>query len=257
MKQINILTSKIFPLCIFAFLSISSIGQTFFTEPNIHSHNDYLQKKPLLRALKANAKSIEADVFLIDGEIYVAHTRNEVNKKNTFEQLYVLPLKQYLSKQDKKPGFHIMIDVKSEAVSTLEKIQETLLKYPGIFSKDGIHVVISGNRPDPADYKKYAPFIFFDGRNPIDAEGPDAKKIAVISQDLSMFTHWRGTGKLPENEKQKIIGFVNSCHEKNKPVRFWNSGDNENMYNFLRSIGADYINTDSPQTVRDYLNQSN
>ena len=43
----------------------------------IHSHNDYAQKRPFWGAYEAGADSIEADVFLVDGELLVAHSRNE------------------------------------------------------------------------------------------------------------------------------------------------------------------------------------
>ena len=36
-----------------------------------HSHNDYLNEKPLLNALKNNFKSIEVDVFLFISELWV------------------------------------------------------------------------------------------------------------------------------------------------------------------------------------------
>nr|WP_320023369.1 hypothetical protein [uncultured Draconibacterium sp.] len=237
--------------------SFSVKAQSHNREIYIHAHNDYLSEKPLINALNAGAKSIEADVFLIDGKLYVAHTKEEITQENTFENSYIMPLKRYLLKQDSKPDFHLMLDIKSEAVPTLNEIQNTLLKYPDIFSDDGIKVIISGNRPNPEFYNKYASFIFFDGRKPGDAEGINAGKVAIISQNFSVFTKWRGEGNLPNSEKQKLIKFVNDCHAKHKPVRFWNTGDNEKMYDFLISIGADYINTDSPKNLRKYLNQIN
>jgi len=244
---------KILIIVLFLFFSFLADAQNHSSQYMIHSHNDYLQDKPLLGALEAGAESIEADLFLVDGELYVAHTRNEISKENTFENLYILPLKRYLSDKKGTPDFHLMIDIKTAAIPTLKQIEQTLLKYPDVFSKDGIRVIISGNRPNPEDYQKYATFIFFDGREPADAEGPGADRVAVISQNLSMFTQWRGEGEIPQNEKQKIIEFVNACHAKNKPVRFWNTGDTETMYDFLRTVGVNYINTDKPGELRLYL----
>src|SRR5689334_17418060 len=42
-----------------------------------HSHNDYRQKHPLTDALRLGYLSIEADVFLVDGDLLVAHEREE------------------------------------------------------------------------------------------------------------------------------------------------------------------------------------
>jgi len=53
----------------------------------IHSHNDYAQKRPFWGAYEAGADSIEADVFLVDGELLVAHSRKGLKKENTLRRL--------------------------------------------------------------------------------------------------------------------------------------------------------------------------
>lgn len=44
----------------------------------IHSHNDYAQERPFWGAYEAGADSIEADVFLVGGDLLVAHSRKEL-----------------------------------------------------------------------------------------------------------------------------------------------------------------------------------
>ena len=244
---------KISVLILFVLTVFCASAQQFSAVPFVHSHNDYLQEKPLVGALEAGAKSIEIDLFLQDGKLMVAHTKAEIKKGNTFEDQYILPLKKYLSEKDVEHEFHFMIDIKSESVSTLKKIQKTLEKYPELFSKDGVQVVISGNRPKPSTYSEYANFIWFDGRKPIDVDVPGGNRIALISQNLSKFTRWRGEGKIPLKEEQNIVLFLKECHTRNVPVRFWNSGDSEKMYEFLVKAGVDYINSDKPTIVQKYL----
>ena len=41
--------------------------------PAAHAHNDYLHKRPLLDALAQGFCSVEADIFLVDGALLVAH----------------------------------------------------------------------------------------------------------------------------------------------------------------------------------------
>lgn len=62
-------------------------------EIRIHSHNDYAQKRPFWGAYEAGADSIEADVFLVDGELLVAHSRKDLKKENTLRRLYLEPLR--------------------------------------------------------------------------------------------------------------------------------------------------------------------
>src|SRR5438046_7614806 len=45
---------------------------------DVHSHNDYSHPRPLKEALECGVCSIEADVVLVDGELLVAHKREEV-----------------------------------------------------------------------------------------------------------------------------------------------------------------------------------
>lgn len=248
---------KILSIILLLLCTINTYAQLNSTTSHIHSHNDYLQKKPLLGALEAKAKSIEIDVFLINDSLFVAHTEREVSFTKTLENLYILPLQKYLAENQQKHEFHLMIDIKSEPISTLAAIQKCLEKYPDIFSKKGTQVIISGNRPMMEGYTSYAEFIWFDARNPSDIEGEGSKRIAMISQNISKFTKWRGRGILHEKDKKELVEFINESHKKNMPVRLWNTGDNETMYEFLRSIGVDYINTDHPKALRIFLDSQN
>ena len=46
---------------------------------NAFSHNDYWRERPLLDALSFRFNCVEADLWLIDGELYVSHDRPEPN----------------------------------------------------------------------------------------------------------------------------------------------------------------------------------
>ena len=59
---------------------------------NAFSHNDYWRERPLLDALSFRFNCVEADLWLIDGELYVSHDRPEPNPAITFENLYLKPL---------------------------------------------------------------------------------------------------------------------------------------------------------------------
>ena len=61
-----------------------------------HSHNDYLQRRPLDDALDNGCISVEADVWFIEGELYVGHTLAELRPSRTLQSLYVEPLLQLL-----------------------------------------------------------------------------------------------------------------------------------------------------------------
>ncbi len=235
-------------------ISSTGLAQDRFAKgsiPFIHSHNDYYREAPLLDAIRAGAKSIEVDVFLHEGDLYVAHTKAEISKGNLFEDLYILPLIDYLQKPKEMPSFHFMVDIKSKAAPTLYAIQECIAKYPDVFnsSQQGIQLVISGNRPKVQDYPNYKGYIWFDGRSPRDAN----ERVALVSRNFKDFSGWDGNGFIPGQDSIKLAAFVAQCHANNLPVRFWNTPDTYKMYKLLYSIGVGYINTDEPQKVQGYL----
>src|SRR5215475_1398103 len=59
-----------------------------------HAHNDYEHKRPLLDALDHGFCSIEADIYLVDGQLLVAHDRRDVRPERTLQALYLDPLRE-------------------------------------------------------------------------------------------------------------------------------------------------------------------
>ena len=52
---------------------------------SIFSHNDYAQPDPFFNAYKNKVGYIEADVFLKNDELFVAHVQREINKHKTLD----------------------------------------------------------------------------------------------------------------------------------------------------------------------------
>ena len=52
-----------------------------------HSHNDYHQDDPLESALKHGIRSIEVDVFPIENELLVGHSRFDLEKERTIDDM--------------------------------------------------------------------------------------------------------------------------------------------------------------------------
>jgi alkaline phosphatase len=118
----------------------------------IHSHNDYLQNVPFWKALASGASSIEADIFLVGDSLLVAHSFDEIVPLRTFERLYLDPLQGSTELGlVKQPGLQLLIDIKSEAYSTLNAVIKSIEKYPEIRENKALSFVISGNRPDPSE----------------------------------------------------------------------------------------------------------
>ncbi|HEY0744741.1 MAG TPA: hypothetical protein VGD40_24915 [Chryseosolibacter sp.] len=122
----------------------------------IFSHNDYLQKNPFESAYQLNIGYVEADVFLRGDKLMVAHTAAEIKPDRTLESLYLDKIKSKLHENegslfpDASRKMTLMIDLKTEGVSTLNAIVQHLKKYPQLTTTNTLTVAISGNVPDTA-----------------------------------------------------------------------------------------------------------
>jgi hypothetical protein len=54
-----------------------------------HSHNDYEHARPLLDALDHGFGSVEADVWLVNGALLVAHDLKDAKPEHTLQKLYL------------------------------------------------------------------------------------------------------------------------------------------------------------------------
>src|SRR5437660_12843662 len=87
-----------------------------------HAHNDYEHPRPLFDALDQGFCSVEADIYLVDGQLLVAHNRPDVKPERTLEKLYLDPLRARAKTTHGQiypggPPFWLLIDVKTEAKS--------------------------------------------------------------------------------------------------------------------------------------------
>lgn len=208
----------------------------------LHSHNDYRQRAPFWEAYTHGMGSIEVDLYLRNNsEIVVCHDSWEVDKAPLFEQLYIAPL---VSIDTLARNFTLLIDLKHSAEKLMQPLADMLAKYPKVFHKNGVNVVISGSRPPKQDWARYADYIYFDGQTDEQYSQQELDKVYMISQPLRKFTQWNGKGMIPPVELASIEQVVAKAHSQGKLFRFWGCGDNVNTWLVLHKIGVDVINTD-------------
>lgn len=233
-----------------------------------HAHNDYLHKRPLLDALDQGFCSVEADVFLVDGDLLVAHTRFGLSKKKTLRGLYLEPLSKRVKENSGRvyangPMFTLLIDIKKEGVAAYEVLDKMLAEYPDVFSvvKNGertekaITVVISGDRAVDAivaDTERYAGI---DGRlSDLDSDKP-VHLLPLISDKWGSHFEWRGREEISAEEKEKLAEIVKKVHDKGRRLRFWAIPDRPLAWETLREAGVDMINTDNLSGLSEMLRE--
>lgn len=233
-------------------------------QPNSgHSHNDYKQNIPFLQAYYAGAGSIEADVFLLNGKLYVAHERKEIAEDRTLVDLYLKPLAVLYNKNGNRPyadtsyKMQLVVDIKEDHQHVIPQLLKELEPYKAMFNypanKRAVRLVLSGDMPLPAKFKNYPDFIYYDGRPNINYTANELKQVAMISDALSTYTQWNGKGTPTSPDSLKLKTLVNDAHAKNKPFRFWATQDSPNTWIQLEKLGVDWVNTDHPQQLREFL----
>ncbi|KAL4923950.1 uncharacterized protein BDV17DRAFT_275676 [Aspergillus undulatus] len=91
-----------------------------------HSHNDYWRRVPLYSALAAGCIGVEADVWLVDDELFVGHTRPSLTPSRTLRSMYVDPLMSILRRQNPITHFHPDVDQPPNGVFDTNPLQSLI-----------------------------------------------------------------------------------------------------------------------------------
>ena len=236
-----------------------------------HSHNDYLNNRPLLNALENKFKSIEVDIFFLNSKLYVGHSWLQLRKDKTIETLYLDPLwKNYkdnngeIYKNDN--SLYLLVDIKTSAEKTYRALEKTLRQYSPLLSsvisdsltKRSVTVILSGNRPNIENIKNTEErFVFLDGRLSDVSKNISNVIMPIISMSWSDHFTWGGTGTMQNKELLILEEIINRVHNENKLIRFWASPDNKEGWKLLQSLEVDLINTDKINQFSTYYKTKN
>lgn len=226
-----------------------------YTTANGHAHNDYEHNIPFVQAYQLGFGSIEADVILEKDTLYVGHQHSDLYTRPLyFERDYVLPLSRALQQQkDSSRTVILLIDLKTEAVTTLNKVISIIERYSQLTVSSSVQFVITGNQPAPSAFEQYPSFIFFDGNinNPEHLRYPD--RIALFSDNFKNYSDWKGKGRIRPGEKQALNAVIEKAHAFHKRIRFWGCPDNAHTWSTFMKMQIDYINTDQVEKFARFI----
>ncbi|HEY0448120.1 phosphatidylinositol-specific phospholipase C/glycerophosphodiester phosphodiesterase family protein [Actinophytocola sp.] len=243
-----------------------------------HAHNDYEHARPLFDALDHGFTSVEADIFLVDGDLLVAHDPADLDPARTLRSLYLDPLRQKALHGGIYPGrrvdFQLLIDIKTEGESTYAAL-DSVLRSPryaflwtsyrsGRVWRGPVTAVVSGNRPRATMEAQRSRVAFYDGRiaNQSDlGPGADARLTPLVSDNWTTLFSWTGAGPMPADERAELRAIVRTAHDAGQRVRFWATPDvagpeREAIWRELVAAGVDHINTDDLAGLAGFLRSS-
>lgn len=235
-----------------------------------HAHNDYEHDRPLLDALDHGFTSAEADVWLVDGELYIGHDGPDLAR--TLARTYLEPLAERFRRNGGSihprwdEPFRLLIDVKSAGPATWAVIERQLATYPQLFTavrqgrlhERAVTAVISGNRDLPAMQAATTRFSFYDGRLPDLGTGIAATLMPLVSDNWTKYFTWEGVGPMPAAERAKLHALVAQAHASGYEVRFWATPDaalpnREAVWRELVAADVDVLNTDDLAGLQRFL----
>lgn len=222
-----------------------------------HAHNDYEHQRPLLDALEHGFCSVEADIFLVEGKLLVAHNRSAVKPERTLQALYLDPLRERARKHGGRvfpngPEFTLLIDLKTEWKTIYPALRGVLTNYADVLTTfrgdakqtNAILVIISGSRSRSMFDGESVRYAAFDGELSDLDTNPPANFAPWISTSWGSKFRWRANDEMPAAERDQLHTIVRRAHEQGRRVRFWGAPDGPNFWTAMREAGVDLINTD-------------
>ncbi|KAI0051764.1 hypothetical protein FA95DRAFT_1602517 [Auriscalpium vulgare] len=249
----------------------------------IHSHNDYWRDVPLLSALSFGVASVEADVWLLNGTLFVGHEEAALTPHRTFDSLYIQPLLHVLNAQNPKNEFtvnqttpngvfdtssstslHLLVDIKTNGTEALPFILKALqplrsagyltTSTSGNVTKSAVTVIGTGNSPldgvkalEPRDYFFDGPLISLNDTSTNTTW--DASLAPIASTDYGVAVGWAGITGISDAQRSTILTLVNDAHTRGIQARFWDTpgwpvGARDAVWRELLDDGADWLNAD-------------
>ncbi|KAH8102445.1 hypothetical protein BXZ70DRAFT_969881, partial [Cristinia sonorae] len=257
----------------------------------IHSHNDYWRDVPLLTAISFGVMSVEADVNLLNGTLFIGHENAALTPSRTFDSLYVQPLLKILNTQNprnvftvgqKKPNgvfdtasdtsLQLLVDIKSDGFETLPFVLKALEPLRaagylttfanGTLTTSAVTVIGTGNSPleivkqlSPRDYFFDAPLMQLDDPSLNTTWGPALSPIA--STDYEVAVGWHGIGAISTAQLANLTKFVGEAHARGIKARFWDTPAwpivaRNNIWTMLMNHGADWLNADDLEAASNF-----
>ncbi|RKN42995.1 phosphatidylinositol-specific phospholipase C/glycerophosphodiester phosphodiesterase family protein [Streptomyces hoynatensis] len=242
-----------------------------------HAHNDYEHEHPLFDALSHGFASVEADIWLVDGHLLVAHDEVDLDPSRTLESLYLDPLFELVRRnhgsvfRGGRLPLQLLIDIKSAGDPTYRELARHLRRYRpmlteatrGRVSTGAVTAVISGDRAARVPMEEEiasgaVSLAFYDGRLADLGSGAPASFIPLISDNWTSSFTWRGEGEFPAEERELLRDLVGRAHAAGQRVRFWETVDvagpaRDAVWGELLAAGVDHLNTDDLAGLEDFL----
>ena len=237
--------------------------------PQGHAHNDYKHARPLSAALEAGYTSLEIDVYSKKGVLRVAHWPLLLANQPRLGPLYLAPLRARIAENGGTvfPGdstqLVLMIDLKRDVPGLYTLLRAEFSAYLDLIETHSrgqvrwgpLKVVLSGGPPLDSLLAQEVRYFSADGNPSQWARAYSPELMPRGSTNFRSHFKWRGKGKMPLAEQQKLAKMVAKAHLHQRKIRFWATPDSPAVWKALLDAGVDWINVDDLENFRKFYLQ--
>jgi hypothetical protein len=228
-----------------------------------HAHNDYEHARPLLDALDAGFRSVEADVYYAGGTLAVSH--DGTASKGTLESLYLAPLQERIARNhgsvygDGKP-FRLVIDLKDADDNLPAAVDAMFARYPmlsrfvgGTYVRGPVEIVFTGNEAmkravvSQTSWGTRDSNVFSTKESVLDTRWSD------YALDWKQCVDWDGTGAMPDDEQRTLAYLVGYAHALHRKIRIYDAPDRPSVWAAECAAGVDFIGTNDLAGLSQFL----
>lgn len=214
--------------------------------------------------------SVEADCYLIDNHMLVAHEKAFTKKGRSLQKLYLDPLMERAKENNLKSvyktgeqEFILYIDIKADCENFIPHLDSILKDYDAMLTKfvDGkkitgaVRVLVDHCGNDGYVLNSNPRYLSLSSNLSDADKNPGNDIMPRISFSYNSLLQWKGKGEMPETEKQKLKAFMQKAHNNGYEVRMWAAGNKKKVWKELVAAGVDWINVDRLRKFRKFMTE--
>ncbi|GAA6056868.1 hypothetical protein JCM3770_005115 [Rhodotorula araucariae] len=252
---------------------------------DIHSHNDYTRPVPLLDALSVGAKSVEADIHLVDGQLYVGHKAVSRSKSRTLDELYLDPLLEILQLQnpslsataartngiyeaDPSQTLQLLLDYKTDGATLHPAVLTALTRFRDLnllttfdantstLTVRPLTIICTGNCPLASVQAQHPRRdVFLDAPLEDIASAEYTSEVSLMaSTSFKRMFGWLDAWDVGPDKVEQIWALVEIARAKGIKTRFWETPSwpafvRDDVWRGLVRAGVDWMNADDLQAA--------
>lgn len=225
-----------------------------------YAHNDYENRSPLRDALRLGYSGVEADYYLVDGALLVAHDRRDVRRDRTLQALYLEPLRQIVADSGRVcpdgRTFILNIEAKEKGAAGFAALHALLLEYREMLTRvehgrevaGPVQVILVGWHPPLSELRDMpircaAVQSYFRDLPPGHATIP-AHLLKLVTVQYPQHFTWRGSGPRPPAFDAHLAELIAARDAvPGRLLRVFKVPRRRAVYDALRRGGVDLIGT--------------